>query len=95
MLDIKFVRENPEIVKENIKKKFQEHKLGYVDEVIELDAERRSVMAKVMSLMPVFFNTKQEIKEYFEYALSSCSDLAEMTACKELIDDLIIYDSRD
>ena len=58
-------------------------------------SERRSVMAKVMSLMPVFFNTKQEIKEYFEYALSSCSDLAEMTACKELIDDLIIYDSRD
>ena len=58
-------------------------------------SERRSVMAKVMSLMPVFFNTKQEIKEYFEYALSSCSDFAEMTACKELIDDLIIYDSRD
>lgn len=58
-------------------------------------SERRSVMAKVMSLMPVFFNTKQEIKEYFEYALSSCSDLAEMTACKELIDDLIVYDSRD
>ncbi|SEQ56058.1 hypothetical protein SAMN02910369_02020 [Lachnospiraceae bacterium NE2001] len=58
-------------------------------------SERRSIMAKVMSLMPVFFNTKQEIKEYFEYALSSCSDLAELTACKELIDDLIIYDSRD
>ncbi len=58
-------------------------------------SERRSIMAKVMSLMPVFFNTKQEIKEYFEYALSSCSDVAEMTACKELIDDLILYDSRD
>ena len=50
MLDIKFVRENPEIVRENIKKKFQEHKLGYVDEVIELDAERRSVMARADEL---------------------------------------------
>ena len=50
MLDIKFVRENPEIVKENIKKKFQQHKLAYVDEVIELDAERRSVMARADEL---------------------------------------------
>ena len=43
MLDIKFVRENPEIVKENIKKKFQDHKLHLVDEVIELDKELRSL----------------------------------------------------
>ena len=41
MLDIKFLRENPEIVKENIKKKFQDSKLPLVDEVIELDAESR------------------------------------------------------
>ena len=46
MLDIKFVRENPELVKENIKKKFQDHKLPYVDEVIELDSERRQVIAR-------------------------------------------------
>ena len=39
MLDIKFVRENPELVKENIKKKFQDAKLPLVDEVLELDAE--------------------------------------------------------
>jgi seryl-tRNA synthetase len=42
MLDMKFVRENPEIVKENIKKKFQDHKLHLVDEVIEEDKEVRS-----------------------------------------------------
>ena len=42
MLDIKFVRENPDIVKENIKKKFEDHKLPMVDEVIELDREVRS-----------------------------------------------------
>ena len=42
MLDIKFVRENPDLVKENIKKKFQDHKLELVDEVIELDKKYRS-----------------------------------------------------
>ena len=46
MLDIKFVRDNPEIVKENIKKKFQEHKLKLVDEVIELDTKNREVKLK-------------------------------------------------
>ncbi len=42
MIDIKFLRENPEIVKENIKKKFQDEKLPLVDEVIELDAASRA-----------------------------------------------------
>ena len=46
MIDIKFLRENPDIVKENIKKKFQDHKLPLVDEVIELDKERRENQAK-------------------------------------------------
>lgn len=41
MLDIKLVRENPDLVKENIKKKFQEEKLALVDEVIELDKKFR------------------------------------------------------
>ena len=43
MLDIKFVRENPEKVKDNIKKKFQEGKLSLVDEVIELDQKIREL----------------------------------------------------
>ena len=42
MIDIKFLRENPEAVKENIRKKFQEQKLPLVDEVIALDAEVRA-----------------------------------------------------
>jgi len=42
MIDIKFLRENPDVVKENIKKKFQDSKLPLVDEVIELDNERRA-----------------------------------------------------
>ena len=41
MIDVKFLRENPDVVKENIKKKFQDHKLPLVDEVIELDAQAR------------------------------------------------------
>ena len=44
MIDIKFLRENPELVKENIKKKFQDHKLNLVDEVIELDVKNRQAM---------------------------------------------------
>ena len=43
MLDIRFVRENPDAVKENIKKKFQDAKLPLVDEVIELDSQRSFV----------------------------------------------------
>ena len=46
MIDIKFLRENPEIVKENIKKKFQNHKLSLVDEVIELDEKNRATKLK-------------------------------------------------
>ena len=43
MIDIKLIRENPELVKENIKKKFQEHKLVLVDEIINLDKESRNL----------------------------------------------------
>ncbi len=50
MIDIKFLRENPDIVKENIKKKFQDSKLPLVDEVIELDEQRRSNQAKADAL---------------------------------------------
>ena len=46
MIDIKFLRENPDVVKENIKKKFQENKLPLVDEVIALDEERRKVQVE-------------------------------------------------
>ncbi len=43
MIDIKFLRENPDIVRENIKKKFQDHKLPLVDEVLELDEKNRKI----------------------------------------------------
>ena len=50
MIDIKFLRENPDIVRENIKKKFQDAKLPLVGEVIELDAEKRATQQKADSL---------------------------------------------
>ena len=50
MIDIKFLRENPEIVKENIRKKFQDAKLPLVDEVIELDAQTRKVQQEADDL---------------------------------------------
>lgn len=50
MLDIKFVRENPDLVKENIRKKFQDHKLRLVDEVIEEDQELRATQQQADSL---------------------------------------------
>ncbi len=46
MIDIKFLRENPDVVKENIKKKFQDHKLVLVDEVIDLDKKNREAQLK-------------------------------------------------
>ena len=50
MLDMKFLRENPELVKENIKKKFQDNKLPLVDEVIALDAESRKAKQEADAL---------------------------------------------
>ncbi len=50
MIDIKLIRENPELVKQNIRNKFQENKLELVDKVIELDAENRSIKTEVEAL---------------------------------------------
>ena len=50
MLDIKFIRENPDVVKENIKKKFQDAKLPMVDQVIDLDTEYRAAITEASEL---------------------------------------------
>lgn len=50
MIDIKFLRENPDIVKQNIKNKFQDEKLELVDKIIKLDEENRSIKSEVESL---------------------------------------------
>lgn len=51
---------------------------------------RRSIMAKVLSTMPVFFNTQDEIKQYFEEALLGCNDNAELTACEAIVNDIML-----
>ena len=61
MIDIKFLRENPDAVKENIKKKFQEHKLGLVDEVIELDDKRRAAQQEADDLRAQMNKASKEI----------------------------------
>ena len=61
MIDIKFLRENPDVVKENIKKKFQDHKLALVDEVIALDAESRKAQTEASELRAARNKNSKEI----------------------------------
>ncbi len=61
MIDIKFLRDNPDIVKENIKKKFQDEKLSLVDEVIELDKKAREAQAEADELRAKMNKTAKEI----------------------------------
>ena len=65
MIDIKFLRENPDAVKENIKKKFQDSKLPLVDEVIELDAESRKVKGMADDLRAQRNSYSKEIGRLF------------------------------
>ena len=61
MIDIKFLRENPDIVKENIKKKFQDEKLSLVDEVIELDKKSREAQSEADDLRAKMNKISKEI----------------------------------
>ena len=61
MIDIKLIRENPELVKENIKKKFQDSKLALVDEVIELDQKNRLAITEVEALRAKRTNLSKQI----------------------------------
>ena len=65
MIDIKFLRENPDVVKENIKKKFQDSKLPLVDEVIELDAESRKIKGMADDLRSQRNKYSKEIGKLF------------------------------
>ena len=82
MLDIKFIRENPEIVKENIKKKFQEQKLPLVDEVIALDSENRAVMAEAQELRSARNALSKQVGMLMGQAKKDPSKLAEAEAAK-------------
>ncbi|MBQ6229943.1 MAG: hypothetical protein IJJ74_02380 [Eubacterium sp.] len=51
---------------------------------------RRGIMAKVLAVLPVFFNNKEEIREYFNYALEKCADRTELSASVDKINELIL-----
>ena len=66
MLDLKFLRENPEVVKENIKRKFQDAKLPLVDEVIALDKEKRSLQSEAETLRASRNDLSKQIGMYMK-----------------------------
>ena len=82
MLDIKFIRENPDAVKENIKKKFQDAKLPLVDEVIELDAKRRAAIAEADQLRSNRNTLSKQIGMLMGQAKKDPSKLQEAEAVK-------------
>ena len=82
MLDIKFVRENPDIVKENIKKKFQEEKLPLVDQVLELDKENRAAMAEAQDLRAQRNSLSKQVGMLMGQAKKDPSKLEEAEAAK-------------
>ena len=82
MLDIKFVRDNPELVKENIRKKFQDHKLPMVDEVLELDAKNRAAITEASELRASRNSLSKQIGMLMGQAKKDPSKLAEAEAIK-------------
>ncbi|MBP3509387.1 serine--tRNA ligase [Oscillibacter sp.] len=82
MLDIRFIRENPDAVRENIKKKFQDAKLPLVDEVIDLDAKRRAAIAEADQLRSNRNTLSKQIGMLMGQAKKDPSKLQEAEAVK-------------
>ena len=82
MLDIRFVRENPDAVKENIKKKFQEEKLPLVDQVIALDAENRKTIQEAQDLRTARNAKSKQVGMLMGQAKKDPSKLEEAEALK-------------
>ena len=82
MLDIKFVRENPDTVKENIKKKFQDEKLPLVDEVIDLDVKYRAAMTEANELRASRNALSKKVGQLMGQAKKDPSKLAEAEEAK-------------
>jgi seryl-tRNA synthetase len=82
MLDIKFVRENPDAVKENIRKKFQDAKLPLVDEVLELDRQNRAAITEASDLRAARNSLSKQVGMLMGQAKKDPSKLAEAEAVK-------------
>ena len=85
MLDIKFIRENPDAVRENIKKKFQDAKLPLVDEVLDLDSKRRAAIAEADQLRPNRNTLSKQIGMLMGQAKKDPAKLAEAEAVKQQV----------
>ena len=104
MLDIKFLRENPEIVKQNIRNKFQDQKLGLVDEVIELDAQKRATQQEADNLRAernklskqigalMGQGKKEEAEEVKKQVAAEADRLAELSEKEKELDEKILKD---
>ncbi|MCI8436546.1 serine--tRNA ligase [Oscillospiraceae bacterium 44-5] len=82
MLDIRFIRDNPDAVKENIKKKFQEEKLPLVDEVLALDTENRAAMSEANELRAARNTLSKQVGMLMGQAKKDPSKLAEAEEAK-------------
>ena len=101
MLDIKFVRENPDVVKQNIKNKFQESKLELVDEVIELDQKNRDIKNELQSLQAnrnklskqigalMGQGKKEEAEEVKKQVTAQADRMAELSAYEKEVEEKI------
>ena len=85
MLDIRFIRENPEAVKENIQKKFQDSKLPLVDEVIDLDAKRRAAIAEADQLRSARNSLSKQVGMLMGQAKKDPAKLQEAEAVKQQV----------
>ena len=85
MLDIKFIRENPELVKENIRKKYQDAKLPLVDEVIAIDEKYRAAITEASDLRAQRNNLSKQIGILMGQAKKDPSKAAEAEEIKELV----------
>ena len=85
MLDIKFIRENPDAVRENIKKKFQDAKLPLVDEVLDLDSKRRAAIAEADQLRSNRNTLSKQIGMLMGQAKKDPAKLAEAEAVKQQV----------
>ena len=102
MLDIKFLRENPEIVKQNIRNKFQDQKLGLVDKVIELDAQKRAAQQEADGLRAdrnklskqigalMGQGKKDEAEEVKKQVAAQADRLAELSEKEKELDEKIL-----
>ena len=94
MIDIKFLRENPDVVKENIKKKFQDSKLPLVDEVIELDAQLRKAQQRGDSLRADRNRISKEMGGFMAKGQKEEADKAKAQV-KEFSDELAALEKQE